>query len=587
MEVEQDILAGVPEADWVSTVKENLKKKFPNGITVGNSEIQIDKQSRREMTFSRYMQLLYNKDPQLRADKLRATNNADEILHATTDWVNEGLKHSRKDNIKDFARGNVLLRVGGNDYAADVVVGTRENGSMVMYDILHLQPTSFTKKETDAAITVNPSPGVGRSTASVSNDSIAQAEKKDNGKFSFEGNTANRYSLKGKYWRPNLSSKEWELLNHRMDAEINDPTHALDEITQWAYADEKGTTVFAIYGIGDGTEATPLYASGGRTAYADYKAFMDAGKRFDYGTDRNRRALNRWFKDRRSKERSSNGGIPDAQGRQPANGHDRVSTIQGEGNGRGSAGYGQQTGGEVNTRFSLKAPVEETDKLLALHNKDEDSQGRELTEAQREYFKDSKVVDGEGRLLTLYHGTGTEFTVFAIYGIGDGTEATPLYASGGKTAAADYQAFMKSREEFWHGTDRSTEAFNRLFKTLRREFWKINGNLPDAQRRSTENGHDRVSAERAGNDGRKSAGHGQQTGGEVNNRYSLKGTEESRELSRLKKETEALKERVSYWKGQTKESTAVTTDKKSIEKKARQIVKDYGAQVDTAEIGRP
>lgn len=192
VEVEQDILAGVPEADWVSTVKENLKKKFPNGITVGNSEIQIDKQSRREMTFSRYMQLLYNKDPQLRADKLRATNNADEILHATTDWVNEGLKHSRKDNIKDFARGNVLLRVGGNDYAADVVVGTRENGSMVMYDILHLQPPSFTKKETNAAITVNPSPGVGRSTASVSNNSIAQAEKKDNGKFSLKGTEESR-----------------------------------------------------------------------------------------------------------------------------------------------------------------------------------------------------------------------------------------------------------------------------------------------------------------------------------------------------------------------------------------------------------
>lgn len=36
VEVEQDILAGVPEADWVKTVKENLKKKFPNGITVGN-----------------------------------------------------------------------------------------------------------------------------------------------------------------------------------------------------------------------------------------------------------------------------------------------------------------------------------------------------------------------------------------------------------------------------------------------------------------------------------------------------------------------------------------------------------------------
>ena len=49
VEVEQDILAGVPEADWVKTVKENLKKKFPNGITVGNNEIQIDGRSRQEM----------------------------------------------------------------------------------------------------------------------------------------------------------------------------------------------------------------------------------------------------------------------------------------------------------------------------------------------------------------------------------------------------------------------------------------------------------------------------------------------------------------------------------------------------------
>ena len=174
VEVEQDILAGVPEADWVKTVKENLKKKFPNGITVGNNEIQIDGRSRQEMTFSRYMQWLYNNDPQLHADKLRATDNADEILRATTDWVNEGLNHPRKDRITDFARGNVLLRVGGNDYTADVVVGTKKNGSMALYDVLNLQPTSFTEKEADAAISTNPSPGAARSTATVSDDSVAE-----------------------------------------------------------------------------------------------------------------------------------------------------------------------------------------------------------------------------------------------------------------------------------------------------------------------------------------------------------------------------------------------------------------------------
>ena len=98
---------------------------------------------------------------------------------------------------------------------------------------------------------------------------------------------ATRYSAKGKYWRPNLTQNEWTLLNRHMEQEITDSTHTLDEATQWAYASEKGNQVFAIYGIGDGTEATPLYASGGKTAMADYQAFMDAGKRLDYGTDGN------------------------------------------------------------------------------------------------------------------------------------------------------------------------------------------------------------------------------------------------------------------------------------------------------------
>lgn len=42
-----------------------------------------------------------------------------------------------------------------------------------------------------------------------------------------------------------------------------------------------------------------------------------------------------------------------------------------------------------------------------------DSEGNELTEGQREYFKDSKVVDEKGRLIVVYHGTRkADFTVF-------------------------------------------------------------------------------------------------------------------------------------------------------------------------------
>lgn len=43
-----------------------------------------------------------------------------------------------------------------------------------------------------------------------------------------------------------------------------------------------------------------------------------------------------------------------------------------------------------------------------------DSQGRVLTVEQRKFFNDSKVVDKNGRLLTMYHATFSDFTVFDI-----------------------------------------------------------------------------------------------------------------------------------------------------------------------------
>ncbi len=43
---------------------------------------------------------------------------------------------------------------------------------------------------------------------------------------------------------------------------------------------------------------------------------------------------------------------------------------------------------------------------------DTDSEGNSLTDAQREYFKDSKIVDEEGKLAPVYHGTANDFTEF-------------------------------------------------------------------------------------------------------------------------------------------------------------------------------
>lgn len=60
--------------------------------------------------------------------------------------------------------------------------------------------------------------------------------------------------------------------------------------------------------------------------------------------------------------------------------------------------------------FSSVVKMEANDKV---QNSMRDSAGRELTEAQQEYFKDSKVRDADGQLKPVYHGSAAIFTKFS------------------------------------------------------------------------------------------------------------------------------------------------------------------------------
>lgn len=92
------------------------------------------------------------------------------------------------------------------------------------------------------------------------------------------------------YWTPRLNSKEWSLLNSRIDIEIRQSNRFLDQNTKWLYAVNGDTKVFAFYGIGDGSEATVLYAAGGEKADILYKKVADYGKeRAD-----NSKSFNNW-----------------------------------------------------------------------------------------------------------------------------------------------------------------------------------------------------------------------------------------------------------------------------------------------------
>ena len=70
----------------------------------------------------------------------------------------------------------------------------------------------------------------------------------------------------------------------------------------------------------------------------------------------------------------------------------------------------------------------------------------------------------------------------------------------------------------------------------------------------------------------------------VNENFSLKGTENAQDIAALKRENESLKEQVEYWKSQTRRTQQATTDKMSVAKAADALVKDYGANIKGSDI---
>lgn len=179
--IEEDILDGVPRKEWTKKVKETLKKKYPNGIQIRNEYIHVNgRQTASEMTNSKYARWLKINSPAEYADKLRFANNADEILYAAQNWRGEGLHHPRKDSIVEFARADALIRIGERGYSADVVVGTKGNSEMVLYDILYLKSASINEKKQEQTAVHSQKEIPTESAAPVSENSVSQEEEKNN-----------------------------------------------------------------------------------------------------------------------------------------------------------------------------------------------------------------------------------------------------------------------------------------------------------------------------------------------------------------------------------------------------------------------
>lgn len=277
----------------------------------------------------------------------------------------------------------------------------------------------------------------------------------------------------------------------------------------------------------------------------------------------------------------------------------------------------------------------------------EDSEGSELTKAQQEYFQDSKVLDGQGRLKVMYRGGSGDFTVFDrkkssysnLYGRGfyfTDSEAharqygsarsfylnitNPVPTAETTITRAQMRKFIKavaeneddfSFESYGYGAtvdsvlksvygksdfamlyDVSQTAIGDMVAAVEL-FNEVNGTGFDGLILDTETVAFRSNQI-------KNTDNLAPTG-DPDIRYSLKEDTVSKNYAAILEENELLREQMKdyidlqrrngklqesrdYWQGQTRRTKRVTTDKKAVSRAARELIRSYGADLDAGDI---
>ena len=214
-----------------------------------------------------------------------------------------------------------------------------------------------------------------------------------------------QYMARGKYWRPQLKRAEWELLERRMNDEIKSGENFLDEATKWVYADEKGVQVFALYGIGDGTEATPLYAVGGKQAVKEAKninVYMEGSNNDGSTVD-----FKRWLEVHQH-SRMGQGGSVLQSGRGGRNGDEngRIHSGQHERNAGRASGRSSENQRGVKDQFSIREIKGEDGRNYGKGVYLDSTLLEGLTDAERKEMMRERVKELGGQTITAYDPNG-------------------------------------------------------------------------------------------------------------------------------------------------------------------------------------
>ena len=138
VDVDPSIYDETDGANVAQVIAKIITDRFHNLITANGQQIRINATTNAEWRRSEDATKLLRKQPSVYDDKMKAIGNADELLTAAQNWIGEQKVHNTDNKIIEYARGNVMYRVGQNGYIADVLVGTKKDGSAVLYDLVDI-----------------------------------------------------------------------------------------------------------------------------------------------------------------------------------------------------------------------------------------------------------------------------------------------------------------------------------------------------------------------------------------------------------------------------------------------------------------
>lgn len=244
--------------------------------------------------------------------------------------------------------------------------------------------------------------------------------------------------------------------------------------------------------------------------------------------------------------------------------------------------------------------------------KSTDNKGRKLTAEQQGYFRDSVIRDDQGHLMVMYHGTRNGgFTVF------DGGKDY-FYFTNNRKYAYTFEG-RKANGQLYPSTKADMEAGlispqrYEVYLNVTNPFIAEQDVVEDAlywdrslAQQLRDRGYDALmmedmsqvivlSPEQIKNVTNKTPT------SDPDIRFSLKAGTESKSVAALQEENRLLREQMKdyiaiqrrngklqesrdYWKGQTRRTQRVTTDKKAVTAAAKQLIQNYSADIPVDDI---